>query len=443
MERLTPPSGEQATYKLDGVPQGRLRIYHKAVAFIGPEDNSHPKSIQIAGIGMFYLGIDIGKRNHVASMLGEGVKKPLFKGFSFANTTEGAESLVARVSEIISDASEVCIGMEATGHYWLALYSFLFDRGYAIHVINPIQTDGWRKGIEIRKRKTDNIDSLLIADLIRYGDFSETRLADEAVQSLRTLSRFRSYLVDSISDLKRKVVCVLDQVFPEYESLFSDIFGATSKELLLQYSSPAELEHLSVETLTTFLEAASRKKCGEAKAEQIIHAAKHSFGVTHCRDTFSFQLRALLEQMRFIETQVADTEAEIHAIMEELDSPVTTIPGIGPVLGAVILGEIGDIRRFASPSKLVAYAGIDASVAQSGEFEATHNRMSKRGSPHLRRALFVASNVAIRFDPELGAFYQRKRNEGKHHSTCLGAVSRKLCYIIHAILTQNRPYVKH
>ena len=276
---------------------------------------------------MFYLGIDVGKKHHVASMLGEGIKKPLFKGFSFANTTEGAESLAARISEITHDA------------------------GYTIHVINPIQTDGWRKGIEIRKRKTDDIDSALIADLIRYGDFSETRLADEAVQSLRTLSRFRTYLVDSISDLKRKVICVLDQVFPEYESLFSDVFGATSKELLLQYSSPAELENLSVETLTTFLETASRKKCGEAKAEQIIKTAKRSFGVTHCRDTFSFQLRALLEQMRFIEKQVSDTEAEISAIMEELNSPITTIPGIGPVLGAVILGEIGDIRRFESPGQ--------------------------------------------------------------------------------------------
>ena len=394
-------------------------------------------------IGMFYLGIDVGKKHHVASMLGEGVKKPLFKGFSFANTTEGAESLAARISEITHDAGEVSIGMEATGHYWLALYSFLFDKGYTIHVINPIQTDGWRKGIEIRKRKTDDIDSVLIADLIRYGDFSETRLADEAVQSLRTLSRFRTYLVDSISDLKRKVICVLDQVFPEYESLFSDVFGATSKELLLQYSSPAELESLSVETLTTFLETASRKKCGEAKAEQIIQTARRSFGVTHCRDTFSFQLRALLEQMRFIEKQVSDTEAEISAIMEELNSPITTIPGIGPVLGAVILGEIGDIRRFEAPAKLVAYAGIDATVAQSGEFEASHNRMSKRGSPYLRRALFIAANVAVHFDPDLGAFYQRKRAEGKHHSTCLGAVSRKLCYIIHAILTENRPYIKH
>ena len=195
-------------------PQGRLRISHKAVAFIGSGDNSHPKSKQMMVIRMFYLGIDVGKAHHVASMLSDGERKPLFKGFSFANTTEGAESLVARISEFSHEPDELSIGMEATGHYWLALYSFLFDKGYTIHVINPIQTDGWRKGVEIRKRKTDEIDSMLIADLIRYGSFSETRLCDEAVQSLRTLSRFRTYLVDSISDLKRKVICVLDQVFP-------------------------------------------------------------------------------------------------------------------------------------------------------------------------------------------------------------------------------------
>ena len=438
-----PPPGELATDKLDGAPYGRLRISHKAVAFIGSEENSRSKSKQNAVTVMFYLGIDIGKKKHVASMLAEGAKKPLFKAFSFANTAEGAQQLVTKISEISQDVHEVSVGMEATGHYWLALYSFLYDKGYTLHVINPIQTDGWRKGIEIRKRKTDDIDSVLIADLIRYGDFSETLLADEDIQSLRTLTRFRSYLVDSISDLKRKVICVLDQVFPEYETLFSDTFGATSKELLIQYSSPAEMENMSVDALTEFLEKASRNRCGEAKAEQLLDAAKHSFGVTHCRDTFSFQLRALLEQMRFIEKQVSDTEAEIAAIMEKLNSPITTIPGIGSVLGAVILGEIGDIHRFESPSKLVAYAGIDATVAQSGEFEASHNRMSKRGSPYLRRALFVASNVAVRVDPELGAFYQRKIAEGKHHSTCLGAVSRKLCYIIHAILTENRSYVKH
>lgn len=169
------------------------------------------------------------------------MKKPLFKAFSFSNTTDGGKSLVAQIERFAPEKNEVSIGMEATLHYWLALYSFLLNRDYLIHVINPIQTDGWRKGIEIRKRKADNINSLLIADLIRYGDFIYTKLSDESVQSLRTLSRFRRYLVDSIADLKRKIICVLYQVFPEYKALFYDIFGVASKELLLVYSSPAEL----------------------------------------------------------------------------------------------------------------------------------------------------------------------------------------------------------
>lgn len=389
---------------------------------------------------MFYLGIDVGKRNHVATMLDDG-RKAVFRAFSFSNSTEGGEALVAQITKHAADVAQVSIGLEATGHYWLALYSFLSDKGYTLHVINPIQTDGWRKGIEIRKRKTDKIDSELIAELIRYGDFSCTCLADEKIQSLRTLTRFRSYLVDSIADLKRKVICVLDQVFPEYETLFADVFGPTARELLLQYSSPAELEQLSVGKLTEVLERVSRKRCSTGKAEKVLDAAKHSFGVTHCRDTFVFQLRALLNQMSFIEQQVADTESEIDAIMEELQSPITTIPGIGPVLGAVILGEIGDIRRFEHPSKLVAYAGIDASVSQSGEFEGTQMHMSKRGSPYLRRALFMAARIAVNTDPELGAFFEKKRSEGKHYSACIGAVSRKLCFIIHAILSQNRPFL--
>jgi len=390
---------------------------------------------------MYYIGIDVGKNNHAASMM-DSSHKVIFKGFAFANTRDGAQSLLDKVQEIVQDKAQVEIGMEATGHYWLALYSFLFDDGYRLHVINPMQTDGWRKGVEIRKRKTDNIDSLLIADLIRYGQFLETKLTDESLLSLRTLTRFRSYLVDSIADLKRKVICVLDQVFPEYESIFSKVFGTTSKEVLLNYSTPAELEGVSVEQLTELLADISRQKCGEDRAQRLSHAAKHSFGVTFCRDTFSFQLRLLLQQMNFIEQQVTDTEKQIKALMDKLASPITSITGIGPVLGAVILGELGDISRFSSPAKLVAYAGIDASVSQSGQFESSNNRISKRGSPYLRRALYQAAVVASFKDPQLSAFYQKKHDEGKHHNVCIGAVARKLCYIIFTILKENREYVK-
>ena len=126
--------------------------------------------------------------------------------------------------------------------------------------------------------------------------------------------------------------------------------------------------------------------------------------------------------------------------MKQTDSYITTIPGIGPVLGAVILSELGDISRFEDAKKLVAYAGIDAAVNQSGNFEGTEVHMSKRGSPYLRRALYTAANVAAFHDPELSAYYQRLRQRGKHHGVAVGAVARKLCYFIFSVLSENRPY---
>jgi transposase len=392
---------------------------------------------------MLYLGVDIGKNSHVASMVDE-TNKIVFKGFSFANTTDGGESLLLKLSAY--PLNEIEVGLEATGHYWLSVYSFLIEKGFAVHVINPILTDGWRKGTEIRKRKTDTIDSVLIADLIRYGSFVETHLSDETMMSLRNLCRFRGYLVDSVSDLKRKVICVLDQVFPEYQLVFQNVFGTTSKELLLQFSNPMELEEMPVQSLAELLAKLSRQKIGYDKAEKLSEFAGKSFGVTFCRDSFTFQLKAMLEQMKFIEQQIADTEKEIKGLLDKTGSFITTISGIGIVTGATILSEIGNIHKFDSPNKLVAYAGIDATVRQSGEFEGNQNKMSKRGSPYLRKALFQAALVAATGrnpDPELRAFYLKKIAEGKHHLTAIGAVARKLCYILYAILKENRPYIKH
>ena len=388
---------------------------------------------------MFYLGIDIAKNTHVASLIDEKGKN-IFKGFSFSNSTDGGKSLLDIIKKHV-EFSDVTVGMEATGHYWLSIYSFLYDYDFhSIHVINPIQTDGWRKGTEIRKRKNDIIDSVLIADLIRYGDFVETSLSNEDLFSLRNICRMRNYLVQSTGDLKRKIICVLDQVFPEYQSIFSNTFGTTSKQLLLDFSSPADFEELSVDVLTETLETLSRKKIGQSTAEKLINSAKNSFGITFSRESFTFQLKLLIEQIKFIEGQIKDCETKIKELMKKINSPITTIPGIGTVLGAVILSEFGDINRFDKPSQLVAYAGIDATVSQSGEYEGTHNVMSKRGSPYLRKALFQAALVASNSDPVLKAYYQKKRAEGKHHKTCIGAVARKLCNIIYAVLKNDKPY---
>lgn len=385
---------------------------------------------------MFYLGIDIGKNTHVASLV-DDKKKVIFKAFSFSNSIDGAESLILKLEAF---KNELEVAMEATGHYWLSLYSYLVEKNFTVRVINPIQTDGWRQGIEIRKRKTDVIDSILIADLLRYGDFVETSLSNEDYLSLRNLSRFRSYLISSIGDLKRKTIALLDQVFPEYASSFSNIFGKTSKEILSNFSTPSDFEDINSDDLNTFLESVSKKNYASKKIDELSKKASSSFGINFCLDSFSLQIKMLIEQISFIQNQVSNVENEIEVLLEELNSPITTIPGIGSVNAATILGEIGDIKRFSNPSKLVAYAGLDASISQSGEYESTYNHMSKRGSPYLRRALFQSALRAEFCDPVFSDYYQKKISEGKHHLVATNAVARKLCHTIFAVLTKDEPY---
>lgn len=388
---------------------------------------------------MFFLGIDVGKYTHVASLMNEK-SKIIFKAFSFSNSSDGAESILQKIQPYISNLE---VDMEATGHYWLSIYSFLSKNNLTIHVINPIQTDGWRKGMEIRKRKTDIIDSVLITDFIRYGNFVETYFADENTMSLRNLSRFLNYLKSSISDLKRKSICILDQIFPEYSSIFSDIFGKTSKELLVQLNSPSDFEDITSKQLESILSQITLKNFAAKKINHISKIAKNSFGIRFCIESFSFQMKLLIEQISFIEKQVIDVENEISKLLDKINSPITTIPGIGNIIGAIILGEIGDINRFSNASKLVAYAGLDVSISQPGEYESTRNHMSKRGSPYLRRAIFQAAFVASNNDPVFSAYYQKKRLEWKHLNVAIGAVSQKLCHTIYAILKNNLSYEVH
>ena len=384
---------------------------------------------------MFYLGIDIGKSFHVASLI-DDKKKVIFQGFEFKNTTQDTKKLL----EKLVPYSEFEIGMEATGHYWLALYSFLVKNHFVVHVVNPIQTDSWRNSTRIRPHKTDKIDSLVIADFIRYGDFSKTELASEEILELRNLSRFRFSLVSSIGDLKRQTICVLDKIFPEYESVFSDVFGKTSREILTLFNSPADFEDIPPDKLKLLLDRVTMKKFARKKLEELSFKAKNSFGITFGIQSLALQLQLLIAQISFIEEQISQLDTKIADLLKRLNSPITTIPGVGTVLGATILSEIGDITRFATPAKLVAFAGIDSKLDQSGTSQDSVGKMTKRGSPYLRTALFRAALVASNIDPVFKAFYQKKRSEGKHHLTCIGAVARKLCYTVHAILSKNSPY---
>ena len=319
-------------------------------------------------------------------------------------------------------------------------------------MINPIQSDAIRN-LYIRKSKTDRKDAFILADLLRMNQTEETFMASEAALKLQTLSRTRFAFVNQVSALKQRAIGVLDRIFPEYASCFSDVFIKTSRELLKNHSTPDEIAALDLNELTRFLESHSRGRLGQGHAERIQELARGTFGIGLAVDAFALELRLILNQIEFIEAQISDLESAIRLTMEELQSQhapsslegehhhvIETIPGIGTILAAAIIGEIGDIHRFSSARKLVAYAGIDATVRESGKFTGSRNRMSKRGSPELRRAIWLAAVSARRFNPELSAFYEAKRQEGKHPLVATGAVARRLVHLIYSVWTRNQPY---
>ena len=387
---------------------------------------------------MYYCGIDIAKYKHEATIIDE-TGKALLDSISFSNSKEGCEKLLALFERLSVTKEDLLIGMEATGHYWLSVHEYLLEQGYEVKVINPIQSEAFRK-MYIRQTKNDSKDSFIIAQIMRFGQFSATNLSEETIVAMRQLSRYRLALVDACGDCKRRVIALLDQVFPEYNSLFSDTFGVTSKEVLSQYPTPEDMLTVSTRKLTNLLEKASRGRFGKEKAEQLKAAASGSFGVGFAKDAFAFQIKQLIEQLEFLERQIEELEAHIAVLLKQTGSYITTIPGIGETLGAIILSEIGDIHRFDAPGKLVAFAGLDVKVSQSGEFTGTRQKISKRGSPYLRRAIWLAASRAAFCDPILSEYYQGLRARGKHHLTAVGAVARKMCNIIFAILTEDRPY---
>lgn len=387
---------------------------------------------------MYCCGIDVAKRKHMAAILsaeGQVIQAPL----SVANTRAGFDQLRQALATL---GGPVTIGLEATGHYWLALYDDLTRQGYPVVVFNPLQIHAFRKS-GVRKVKNDRSDAVWIAEYLRFGGHPPTSPTLPVWLQLKELSRFRFHLSDQIGDGKRKLLSVLDRVFPEYETAFSSVFLAASRRLLAAAASAHEIAEFDLAELAQLLQSASRGRFGQAQAEIVQNLARQSVGVTFLADAAQVEMRCLLAQIDLLEEQRRQVDQAVEQLMAQVPQFLITIPGVGPVTAAAILAEIGDVNRFETVEKLVAYAGIDASVYQTGEFEATQRHMSKRGSPYLRHALWQAATAALLHNPELKAYYARKRQEGKHHGTALGAVCRKLLARIYVVLKENRPYRPH
>ena len=386
---------------------------------------------------MYIVGIDIGKNHHEASIVSpEG--KQIGRSLRFATTHKGADSLMSFIFKNIGN-SPCVFGMEATGHYWYPIYSFLKAKGYTIYVINPIQSDSLRK-MYIRQTKNDSIDSFLIAEVIRFGQFGTTSMADENILAMRQLCRYRDSVISSRTEIKLRIGTIMEQIFPEYEKQFSSLWVSTSMGILEKYLTPENIENAPIDELFEIIKDKSHNRLTKAKAISIKGAAADTFGIKIAQDTFSFQLKQLIDRMNFLDKQIEALDCQILEYYEKFDCYLHTIPGIGMITAATILAEIGDINRFKSSSALVAFAGIDPTVRQSGEFSSTHNHMSKRGSPYLRHAIFLAATTCSFHNSPLNAYYKKKRDQGKHHLTATGAVARKLTTVIYAVLRDGKPY---
>lgn len=388
---------------------------------------------------MIYAGVDIAKDDHVIDAVDE-LGEQVSKAMPFKNSEAGFERCVAWLEGVAEDPSGVLVAMEATGHYWMACFSYLAARGYAVTVVNPMHVGAVRRIKNLDRVKNDRIDAWLIAETLRIGEFDPTRLATDELQSLKTLTRYRQSLRDQIAEVKTKATCLLDSYFPEYAGLFSNVFGAASMALLAKAQVPSAVSRMRASTIADTLSAASRGRLGAEKAAEVRAAARRSVGIRLGEDAAAFEIREYVDLIAYLSKKQGRADAQIEELLMRIEPMVLTIPGISVALGAQIVAEIGDVGRFRNGASVVKYAGLNSGVSQSGQFEGKGLPISKTGSPYLRRAMWLAAESARKFDPGLRAFYDKKRAEGKGHRVAVTAVARKLCHIVYAVMRDRVAY---
>lgn len=381
---------------------------------------------------MIYVGIDIAKRTHYASVMnsdGEILAEP----FPFTNDLAGFQKLLSCIGSFPKE--QLLIGMESTAHYAENLTCFLFSRDFQVCIINPIQTASLRKS-NIRKTKTDSVDTFLIIKALSLHDYRRFSKRDYDSLQLKNLCRFRQKLMKARTKVKIQLVSYVDLIFPELQYLFkSGIHTKSCYALLKTESNPDRIAKMHLTRLSNLLKKTSKGHYTKNHAIALKELASQSVGIKD--DTLSLQILQSIEQIEMYTQQISKVEASICEIMDHMDSVIKTIPGIGNLNGAMIIGEIGDISRFEKPCQLLAYAGLDPSVYQSGKFTAARTRMSKRGSKLLRYALINAAWQLTLHNETFKAYYDLKISQGRRHYNALGHVAHKLVRVIHKMMTDN------
>lgn len=381
---------------------------------------------------MIYVGIDIAKLNHFAAAISSD-GEVLIEPFKFTNDNDGFFTLLSKINSF--DKNSIIIGLESTAHYGNNLLAFLVPKGFHVCLINPIQTSTMRKN-NIRKTKTDKVDTFIICKTLMMQPHRFVTLYDIALMQLKNLGRFRQKTVKQRTRLKIQLTSYVDQVFPELQYFFkSGIHHKGCYALLKEAPSPDAIASMHLTHLTHLLKSASHGHFKKETAVELRVLAQKSVGSSD--KSLSIQITQSIEQIELLDRQLKQIESEMEDIVKSLDSVIMTIPGIGYINGGMILGEIGDVTRFTNPSKLLAFAGLDPSVYQSGNFEAKHTRMSKRGSRTLRYALINAAHNVVKNNKTFNDYYNHKLSEGRSHYNALGHCAGKLIRIIYKMLTDN------
>ena len=390
------------------------------------------------GITMVSVGIDIAKDKHDCFIISsEG--EVLADVFAIPNSMDGFRCLLQRIRESTVPQDKIKVGLEATGHYSYNILGFLLDNGLDTYVLNPLHTNLYRKSLSLRKTKTDRIDARTIAAML-LSDVSLKPYTDTAYhnEELKSLTRYRFDKVKDRGQLKQSIARLVCILFPELEKLVPTLHMVSVYTLLEEFPGATQIAGAHMTRLKALLYDASNGRYGQEKAAQIRDAARNSIG--SALPIKSLELRHTIKLIRELDAEIDEIESAIQAIMDELHSPITTIPGMGIRMGAMILAETGDFSRFESPDKLLAYAGLSPSTYQSGQLKNCYAHMEKRGSRYLRYAIFNATKYVCHWDPTFAAYLAKKRAEGKHYNVAISHAAKKLVRLIFALEKSGQPY---
>jgi transposase len=386
----------------------------------------------------YFCGIDVAKNKHVACVIDRDGKL-IVRSQSFTNDAEGFQCILDRLKEV-GGPTKVAIAMEATGHYWYSLHDFLIRQRYDVAVLNPIQTAKQvTKGI--RKSQTDKIDAHHIAVLLKNGEQRPALIPGELGMTCRQLTRLHHSMVRQASRIKQLLWAKLHPVWPEYEDLFATPFCKTGRTLLNTAPTPQDLLVLSPEELNDLIRKTSRGKYGVIQADKVRQAAQNSVGTHRGIAAARASIRLLLAQLDALKPIREQLHGEIETLAARLPDYLMTLPGASPLNIVSLFGETDPFEAFTSPSKLIAFAGLDLVVSQSGEYKATRRHISKRGSPFLRHTLWAMAHRACYQEGDLRDYWLRRKGQGLKHLAAVTAVAVKLCPVVWRIMTDRRNYL--